>query len=186
MKLRLVGLSIVALFALSIVASAGAHTFTASKTGTLKGTGGKQTFTTSAGKVVCESLTATGTVEKLTSNTQKSSVTYAGCEAFGSAVKISVAEYEFNANEFVGVIGKAIVITNATGKCSVLVSAGGANTTLKTVTYGGNNKLSIKTNVSGINYTPSGGVCGTAKLETNGKYEGEAAVEVVGGTLSWK
>ena len=187
MKLRLIGLSLVAVFAFSVVASASAHEFIASKTGTLKGTGGAQVFKTSAGNVECASLTASGQVTALKAASQNVSVAYEKCEAFGSKVTISTAEYAFNAAETVGVIGKAIVVTDATGKCSVLVSFGGANATLKTVKYKNVGKgITTETNVAAINYTPTGGVCGTAKLNTNGTYTGSATTEVVGGTLKWE
>jgi hypothetical protein len=43
-------------------------------------------------------------------------------------------------------------------------------------------RVAVHPDVSGINYEPSGGPCGTKKLETNGTYEGEAEVEQEGGT----
>jgi hypothetical protein len=186
MKLRLVGLSIAVSVALGIVASVSAHEFVASNTGSLKATGGEQVFTTSAGKVQCESLSGNGTETTTKTLSLSWVVTYGGCQAFGSKVTITATEDLFDANEAVGVLSK-VVITSATGKCSVLVTPGGANATLKTIKYtniaGG--KIELSSSITGINYTPSGGICGTAKLNTNGTYVGKATAELVGGSIGW-
>jgi uncharacterized iron-regulated membrane protein len=188
MKLRLIGLALVAAFAFTAVATAGAHEFKASKTGTLTGAGvGNQTFHVNAGNVVCEKLALSGSVTALASKTQKVTGTYSTCEAFGSKVTITAAEYVFNAEGSVEV-ANTVTITNATGKCSVKVTPAG-NSALKTVKYSNSSgKITTSTAVQKINYEPNGSTntCGTTKLaQTNGTYTGEATTELTGGTIEW-
>jgi hypothetical protein len=187
MKARfLVAVPIAAALAASTAAFASAHEFIATKTGTLKGSGGEYVIGTSAGKVACEEVLVNG--YELTTKTQGLQWTYVlqKCEAFGSKVTISQSELAFNANESVGIVG-SVVITDPAGKCSVLVNSGGANATLKSVKYTNvGNKITTETNVRGIHYTPSGGVCGSAEPQTNGTLAGSTTGELVGGTIKWQ
>jgi hypothetical protein len=183
MRLRM--LIAVATIGLGAVSTASASEFLASGLGSLSGTGGMQQFSTSAGKVVCEKQTTTGAVTALSSKTLDVTTKYSECEGFGSKVVVSPASYEFNSEESVSVIGPPIVITNATGKCSIKIAPGGANSGLESTVYFNTAKhIMVQAEVFGVNYTPSGGICGTSKsLETNGTYSGTSTIELVGGTI---
>jgi hypothetical protein len=188
-RIRFMGLAIVAVFAFSVVgvASAAAHNFEASKTGELKGKAlNTHTFKTNAGTVECKKADATGTVaEPLVKETQVAKVKYSECKAFGVNAEVSEAEYEFNANESVSVIGKTITVK--AGLCTVTVEPVAANAKLKTVTYANlaGGKLEVKSNVEKITYKTNAGCVGGAGTFANGHYEGNEEVELVGGTIKW-
>jgi hypothetical protein len=176
-------LALYAMSTLGVVASAGAHEFISSKTGTLKGSGGKQVFTMGTTKAICETIALAGSVTTTKSETELANVQFNECEVFGGKASVTEAEVELNAEEGVYDVGGPIVITDATGKCSVKVESAGTGT----AKYTTGKSLKVSATAHEIVYEPSGGICGEAKtLKTNGSYEGEASLELVGGTLEWK
>lgn len=178
-----------AMVALSLgaVASASAHEFVASKTGTLKGVNtNHQKFKTSSGTVECLAETSEGKIEATKSETNIEKVKYSECTAFGFVVsKVSEAEFEFNAAGTATVKNKIVLEIEAVEPCTITINKGTANTNLKSVTYknvaGGT--MTVEAAVKGITYTTSGGECGNSG--TNGEYAGSTKVELIGGTIEW-
>jgi hypothetical protein len=171
----------VAVFALSVVAvaSASAAQFTAEETGPIHGDAlSPQVFVTDAGEVICETATTTGTVTALAAPSQEVTVHYEDCLAFGFVgVEISPATYEFTAEGMDNNVHilSAITINIPLAGCHVTVPA----QTVGTVTFENDNGALIeRSNVGGIHYIGSGGLCGSAGVEkTNGTYEGDSTVE---------
>lgn len=191
MKLRIVGLALVALFALTAVSSASAHEFEFSGTVPAAISGKQvntQKFKVTAGLVTCEEATPSGTISAKVAKIQTVKVKYSKCEAFGTKATITEAEYSFSAEGTVSVVGAPIIITSTTGKCSVKVDPT-SNKNLGAVKYT-NKGTGIVTaaKVTGITYVSEGAtLCGTAgKVESNGSYEGEVETTGAGGTVSWK
>ena len=183
-RIKTAAVACVTVLALTAVsaASASAHEFVASKTGTTKDKQlNTQKFKTNGGTVECKEETSEGTVTELKSKTSIEKIKYSGCKAFGFSVTVGEAEDEFNAEGTVTILKKQVV--KAIG-CEVTVEPSAKNTNLKTVSFTNNSgKLKVGVAVKGITYTSTGGLCG--KSGENGEYSGEAEEELVGGTLEW-
>ncbi|MHB8242701.1 MAG: hypothetical protein ACYDHN_12020 [Solirubrobacteraceae bacterium] len=186
------GLALIALFAFGVTAaaSASAHEFVATPVGgTLEDhSTTNQVFKVNAGETVCEKATSTGKITSEKAEKQLVKVTYSGCKAFGQPVKITEAEYEFNANGSVAVKNTITITVEGLGfGCTVKVGPT-KNEKLEKITYknSGTKKLITETNVSGITYTTSGGFCSTGG--SNGTYTGSAESEVNkgAGSAQWK
>lgn len=185
-RTRIVGLCLVAVFALSAVAaaSASAHEFVASKEGTVLDHGlNTHKFKTSVGTVECKKVSSEGKAKSGKQETLTEKVTYSECELtepFKGSATVSVAEYQFNANETVSVLN---TITVKTSLCTITV---GPQSKLSSVKYknltGG--KVEVNAGVKAIEYKTSG-LCGS-KTEKTGEYTGLAEAELSGGTLEWK
>jgi len=181
-KLSVLAVVVFAFSAIGVANASAAPSFTTSKAGAaLTGTAkGSQVFTTNAGTVTCTSAATKGTTAASGSTTQKVFVKYSGCTAFGFAsVNISEAEYIFNAkaeNKNTVTINKAIKIEVPLAGCSQTVPAG---QTVGTVSFSPANVLTTalveESNVSGITYTSSGGLCGASG--SNGTYKGNNEVK---------
>jgi hypothetical protein len=205
-RLKVLGLALVAVFAMSAVASASAHEFVASKTGSLAGKAlNVHKFKTNAGTVECTTATPKGSVAALKTETQEVEVEYSGCTftVFGTkkATVTPNPKYLFSANEWVSVLNPSttpiVIEVEGTG-CNIKVSGSStSNHELKEVKYvtkevereieGKKVKvkdLEVKSKVSGITYTTTNGLCGSGG--TNGTYEGNEEVELVGGSIEWK
>jgi hypothetical protein len=147
---------------------------------------GSTVITTTAGNIKCAELaiSAEPKAEKVTAQVMK--VEFKNCTAFGLAATISTAELEFSAEGYIGVVNKSIVVTVTSTKCTVTIPSGGGNAALNEINYTNTKegKVVESAKISGLNYEPSGGACGTKKLETNGKYEGEAELEQKKGSVS--
>jgi hypothetical protein len=191
LRVRTIGLALVAVFAMSAIAAsaASAHEFIGSPVGGAivgKATT-NQVFKVNAGETVCTEAAASGTVAAEKAEKQVVKVVYSGCKAFGQPVKITEAEYEFNANGSTAVINKTITITvEGLGfGCTVKV-APTSNNKLETITYknSGTTKLITEANVKTITYTTSGGFCSTGG--SNGTYTGNVETGVTGGSVQWK
>lgn len=184
--IKTLGLTFVAAFAFSAVAVAGASAaeFTASETGNLVGTQtSEQEFTTGGGgSVVCKKANTTGEITSTEASSQKVTVKYSECRAFGFvSATISDAEYTLHADGTVDVLN-TITITVPLGFCSVTVKPQNG---LESVSYtnetGG--KIEQHSAVSGIKSSHSGGLCSSGE---NGTYSGSNIVERVGGgSLEW-
>jgi hypothetical protein len=184
-KLKKFGVLFVVVFAFSAVAVANASAapeFTASAAGTLSGTQtSNQVFTTNGGTVTCTKASTTGNVAT-TALEQEVTVNYSGCTAFGFAsVTISPATYNLHANGTVDILN-TITISVPLGGCTVTV---GPQKGKGTVTYtNGTSDITESSNVTGIVYTTTGGICGSGG--SNGVYKGSNTVtRVGGGFLKW-
>ncbi len=189
---KALGLALVAVFAMSVGASAAsAAEFHAEKAPvTLTGTqhAGEDVFTTDAGTVSCENASYTGSQATVTSLTAGAIATYSGCHAaFGLNTTIDVNEckYVFNANtkkvDISCPAGKVIAVT-APG-CEITV---GSQTGVGSVNYtnigsGTTREITIDVALTGIKYEEHNkGFFPTCKNNTvatsNGTYNGAALV----------
>jgi hypothetical protein len=196
-RIKLVGSAILALLVLCAVAtaSASAHEFEASKLGTATDKGTTvQVFKDEpkAAAVECKKTESTEKITALKAKTQKASVKYTECTAFGFAAKISEAKYEFNAEGSVKVENTITVEVPLAG-CKVVVGPTG-NSALKTITYTnkepgtGHGKVEVKGKVSKINSEVKGGkgLCGKEGKLKEGTYTGNALVTLAGGEVKFK
>lgn len=192
--LKIIGVAVLAACALSVavVAQASASTFSASAVGALildNLIGANHRFSTDGGVVECSKVKSHGITTALSSLTQVETVIYTGCNAFGSTVTVSPAEYRFSADNTTSVLN-TIVVTSSVGKCTVTVSPFN-NQNLSKILYvtdpSNSNALNIKAEVSGISYLASagGGICGPPGELTNGTYSGEVLAFLDGGSLGW-
>jgi hypothetical protein len=193
MKLRIIGLLLVASFTLTAAATATAATqFVASKTGLvdLEGIGKQELTLPNNKKVACETLKGSTTIESTVLPTITLLVGYSNCEAFGDAATVTTGEITFFADGSVSVLSPdEFVITVGVAKCSVRIIQNGGNALLGTVKYINNgNKIEGTAEVGGIeteaNSAAASSSCGTAKLLTKGaSYKGKASSSLVGGTV---
>jgi hypothetical protein len=185
MKFRLAGLVVIMLLVLGLTVSAEAHEFVASGSGTLKATKGKEVFTLGSNKVTCTEMAVKGRDASTKEQEQLTGVRPEKCEAFGAKVTVSETEFDFEAEDGAAEVGADVVITDATGKCSVKIESGGSEGSLK---YADTNKdVKTTTTATEVEWDSSGGVCGEAeKGFTNGSIEAEATVELEKGTIEWK
>lgn len=205
-RMRIIGLALVAVFAMSAVAAASASAFTEF---VAKPEGGKfpvtltdenpagnnHVFTTNGKEVVCKKEKSTGTIEKEKSATNVEEVTYTECHVkaiFEFAAEVSKAKYEFNAKGSVSVLNTITIKVPVAG-CEVKVSNENAkkekvNQNLKTVTYKNSEPvktLEVKAAVEKITWTGTGGECGKEGAE--GKYTGNSVAKLPGtGTIEVK
>jgi hypothetical protein len=189
-RFRIIGLALVAVFAMSAIASASASAFT-EFVGTPVGgaitdanpAGNVHKFKTAVGTVECKQETSSGTVTAEKSATNKEKVKYSECkvtEPFAAAATVSEAEYLFNAN---GSVKVENTITVKTSLCTITVKPQ-SDTGITYANLAGG-QLEVKTAVKNIVYSTSG-LCGTKTNETGGEYSGIAVAKVAGGSLQVK
>jgi hypothetical protein len=197
--LKALGLSLVAVLALTSVAASAAQAaeahFTA-QTGTTKITGlsaeFNQKFTTTAGSVECtghfEAVNPPETSKELTVKAK-----YTPCRAFfGSTpiIEMNSCDYVFTAGTYgptagtstgtahitCGVAGDSIVV-NAPG-CVIKIGAQTGLTSIhyQTVTVNGISHVTVTPNVTNIKYSHSGFLCGTGS-GTTGTYSGPVTIK---------
>jgi hypothetical protein len=191
-KLKVLGVAMVAVFAVTAVAaSAQAKTFHSEiNTTFLLGSQTEQNvFTTAAGTVKCSTATFTGEITGTSVETATVTPAYGTCKAFGQAATVtsSGCQYVLNAN---GTIVKiqgcnnggyaGFVIDVPTGECTVKVPNQEPGT--KTVDYtnegaGTSRDILVRSTVAKIKYevVGPGTICGTA-----GTYEGEKGASYTG------
>lgn len=166
--------------------SALGQVFIASKTGTLKGKAlNTQKFLFKSAEVTCSGATVKGLIEEseLEATYSKDKVAFTGCKFGETAVTISEAAYEFDAEDLLAT-DSSFTLTDSTLGCSIKVLE--AEIPISTVKYvNGSSGLEIESAVKELSYEPSGGLCGSAKLETGAHYEGHLSLELEGGTLTW-
>lgn len=166
------------------VASASAAQFTASATGELVGRAlNTQEFTTNGGVIKCTKAHTTGKINATASLEQHVTVEYSECTGpLGVKAEVSPATYLFTSNGTVHIKNTITVKMPGLG-CSVTVG----EQTVEEVTFDNvknakgehTGKMIETSNVSGITYTSSGGLCGASGI--NGTYKGDSEVERVGG-----
>jgi hypothetical protein len=180
-------LVLVAVFALSAVAvssASAAAKFLANPAGALSGkTLGKQTFNTAAGNVVCNNLKTLNTSAVASAETQKATIDYENCTAFGLGAVVTPVSYVFHANGTVDLIGH---VTITAPSCVVLVFPKNG---LSTISYRNlQGAVSIAGNVTGILSEGTGVACKYTE-EGKGTYVGTADVWLTSGgsgTLTWE
>jgi hypothetical protein len=190
MKLRLIGVMLIAAISLTAATTASAFTaFQNTKTGEITLNGGKQELKLGNGKTIaCNSVKGTGQATALEQSSLVLLITYEGCEAFGSKVTVTTGEVLHDANGSITLPDtEKFIITSAVGKCSVLIESS-SQTTVKlfgTIKYTNlsNGKIEQNAEVSGLSAEINGGtLCGTAGTLTTGSYIGNAITGIVGGT----
>lgn len=191
---RIIGIALVAAFALSAAAaaSASAHTFNSTVTGKLKVvSNSQQVFSTNTipkTEVICQKVTAeTGEAKAGEQAEIKSKVNYTECTLAVGGVSLGAAtvektNYNFHAEgEAVDSLEEAVI--KAVG-CTVKVPAQNG---LKKVTYvNEGNDVNVHANVTNINWTQKGASCETPTAGNEASYTGTALIEVIGGAISWK
>ena len=195
--IKILGAAIVAVFAFSAMAAAGAsaHNFTANKESglILAEADGLQVFTVPTGTVDCKKLSGHGSFATATVLTQLVSVSYTECFAQikGQSVTVKVkepitAKYVFNAdNEEVSLEAPVTIVAEAAGiKCTVTV----APQSLKLVVYdnrvGGS--ILLLAHVLNILSSAAGAACVPAYAhDTTGSYFGNSITKVDGGEVKW-
>jgi len=147
---------------------------------------GSQVIDTTAGAVECEELKLSGEAKATEEKTQILTAKYSNCKGFGSKVTVSEAELEFGAEGTLGIVNKNITVTDSEGGCSVTIPSGGSDKSLEKVAYTNTAEGKIIANgqLNSLDYEPSGGACGTKKLETNGTYKGEVEIEQEGKSIA--
>lgn len=163
---------------------AAAHEFLASSTGKLTvKVLTTSVFTTAAGRIECTAASlGEGEVKTLKSLFLLSTVQFTGCKAFGLAAKISSIKVRSTAEGSVSLLRTATV--TATG-CTVTI-ASAKNQNLHTVKYSNVSKgIEKVATVSGITSVGTGATCEYAE-ESKGTFQGDALVNLIGGTLDWK
>lgn len=183
----LLGLVVVLALAGVSAASASAHEFYASASGTTKDKGTTQKFTAGGSTVECKGETSEGTVTAGSSKTTVEKVKYNECTALlGISATVSEGEDEFSAEGWVTVL-KAQTVKAAS--CEIVTPA---QKERKAVTYENNKgKLKVKVALTELEYesTKSGLGCpkkGKFKGKEGASYSGEAETELPGGELEWK
>jgi hypothetical protein len=161
--------------------AASGHEFISSKTGKTKSKYmNAQVFKTSAGAMECEEVTGSGEIKEGKSTTHKEVFTYKDCYAFGGAVRISPADFEFNANGSV-VLENTVTIEPTNGECKIKLEP----QTVEVINYENKSgKVEADSVASNIHSKGTGGNCGSTNTE--GTYDGKVLGEVEGGTIEWK
>jgi hypothetical protein len=181
----MIGLTIIAVFAMSAfaAASASASLFLSTQTTTLldKSTS-SHTFTTGGGaSVVCSGETSTG---KATAGGQLevlSLVKYTGCKVSIFEATVSEADYDFSADGLVNLLN-TVTINVPAGGCHVTVGPQDLNNAAKYDNLAGG-QVDVLANATGISSTGSGGSCGGAS--NTGTYSGNSLVTPHAGAFSW-
>jgi hypothetical protein len=191
--LKIFGLAIVAMFALSAaaVSSASATEFHASVApGTLlsKLVGGPHKFKTSAGTVECTSANGEGAITANLALIQLVLVHYAGCKVtapISANADVTLADYLFSADGTVQLDNTVTILPLSPDVCTITVGP----QTLSGITYaniaGPPMEIEVKANVSSIHYTiiGGGGFCGTEGAHTDGTYTGNELAKEDGGQI---
>jgi hypothetical protein len=200
--LGLLVLAILALVAAFSTVSASASEFTMSKGGlkfnetTLK----KHTLYVTGSAAACTNVTFEGQTSGTTSTSEAVIPTFSNCTAFGFAANVTVTtcKLTFGAN---GTVTLANTHTEPADPCSIHITVDNVFAHCKVtlteqsiasaVSYsnGPNNDIILKANSAANvsdHVTESTGLCPlTAGTHTNAHWEGESALEAVGGTITF-
>lgn len=184
LRVRILGLALVAAFALSVVAasSASAHFFNSTNTTLVLDKGGEQKFTTGGGaEVICSEELSVGEVTAGQQLLTLAIVEYHKCKVGIFSATVSLAHYDFSADELVNLLN-TITINVPAGGCHVTVGP----QDLKGITYANlaGGKLEIKAKAGGIVSEGSGGACGGKS--TTGTYTGNSVVTAEVGEIKWE
>jgi hypothetical protein len=185
LRIRLMGMTLVAVLAFSGVASA--HLFSSTVTGSVtRVTNGNQTFNTGGNQsVVCttdkvsNSTATSGNVLSLTAD-----ISYSGCTVTVLGIKfeatVTTAKYLISADLLANLTNTVVIKVPVAG-CDITIKP---QNTLKAMKYKNTGKnVVVEPNVTSIKSEGSGGECGGAS--STGTYTGNTEVSVAGGTISW-
>jgi hypothetical protein len=181
---RIIGMTLVAMLAMSGVASA--HFFNAEKAGSVTRVTNKTQIFTAGGSIPVECTTDKVTNSNASIGNQltlKADVSYSGCTvtAFKFAATVTTAKYLFSADETAN-LENTIVISVPVAGCDITVKA---QNNLGVIKYKTNKKdIIVEPNVKSIKSEGSGGECGTG-ASSNGTYTGTTEVESSGQTIKW-
>jgi hypothetical protein len=171
------------------VAQASAHEFTASVAGTLETKqSSHQVFNTSSWGIECATATGTAKVVKGSQKTIKETVQYGECEFLSFPMKVSPAEWEFNAEGKEGKVTllKSFKMESFVGQCSFTFEPAPGNKEREEALYknlaGG--KLATEYGTGNVNSKNSGEPCGTGT--TVATVFGHLESSLPSGTLTWK
>lgn len=174
-SLKKLGISavIVLAFNASAAATSSAAEFTYAGSSNLSGHAlNTQEFTFSGGTVKCKTASSSGIFAQFASEEMHLTVEYRECQAFFGAftlaAEVSWATYGFTANGSVDIQSQIGFNIPALG-CKLTISS---PQTVGTVVY--DSGLVETNNLSGINYTSSGGFCGSSG--TTGTFKGNDEV----------
>jgi hypothetical protein len=189
-NLKALGLALMAIFALTAVASSAAqaiefHSEIENTTVTASTEAGSNSVFDAAGaSISCASATFTGSQAAKTSPTLTVTPAYSNCTFLGVVgvpVNMNGCQYTFNANGEVAITGASCTaITFEAATCKVEVGKTN-NQNLKEVTYtnlnsGTTREVTVTPHVIGITYTSSGLGCPKAGTFSDGNYTSGNAV----------
>lgn len=198
-RLRVLGVSCVAVFAMSAVAASAAsasffnaETYPVTIGGSQVGT---NVFKTSAGSVECAKATFSGK-QSAKSETVEITPTYSECKAFGfvsATVTFGTCKYNFHAGTGTGSssVGTVDIVPTGCGPivikasiCEVTIPAqtGKSSVTYTTVGAGKTREIEISAAVKKIKYTAGAGCPGGAGTKEDGEYTGKAKVKGTNGS----
>jgi hypothetical protein len=189
-RIRSMVLALVAVFALSVAASAAsAHEFNAKPTGGIfpaatAGTGGTQTFKSGFGTITCTAALATGRALKGSELATEQTVIYEGCtDNLGGAVDPIKALYEISADEKVSILAPIVInLLGAFAKCTITVEKQNNLGGIKFKNNAAKTELTVESKTPGIVQLGSGGFCTNGTGEYTGNVTGHL---VAGGELFW-
>jgi hypothetical protein len=206
-NLKVLGLAVVAVLALSaVMASAAmavpsftASTYPAQITGS--NTKGSEVFKTEGGNVECNSHFLSH-AQNAASSTLTVTPKYTSCDAFGfleATVNTESCSYVFHATEQVSgphvvykhhvdvecPVGQSIKVIAGTCRAEITTQTGLTSVKTTNITEGGVGKVTVQPEVKGITYhvTQDGFLCpfGGTGLKHDGEYTGDVVVARVGG-----
>ncbi len=184
-RIMIFGMSLLSALAIAgasaVSVSASGHEFVASKLGTTKSKStNAQVFKTSAGTIECAEVTGTGTITSLKSEKHKEVLTYVNCTGFGGGIKISNADFEYNANGPAKLENK-VTVTPEGLSCHVVIEP----QTVESLSYEDDSgKLKSESTIMNVHSKGTGSSCGGENTE--GEFTGTIVAELEGGTLEWK
>jgi len=194
---KVLGLALVAVFALGATLASGASAFSfhfnsKSPDGhtIVKGTQiGIHKITTTAGEITCEEASVTGTMTETTATDITLTPTYSKCHInfFGSKVSATInmngCQYTLTSHQTVG--GATLAANKHLVNCTKAMEVVAAGCTIKINTgqtiggltiANGAGDIVVTTNSTGIAYSHSGFTCGTGS-GTTGTYKGETTLK---------
>ena len=165
----------------AVSVSAVGHEFVASATGKTKGEGVTiQRLKTGAGLIECATVAGSGEITGTKSETHKEVLTFSNCTGFSNKVKVTPADFQFNANG-PAKLENTVEIKPENLSCEVFVEP----QTVESLSYEGisGGKLKSVASITKIKAKGTGGTCGG---NTEATYTGTIDAELEGGTLEWK
>jgi hypothetical protein len=187
-RIRILGLVLVAMFALSglAVSSASASLFLVHPTGKILGEAvNPQVFKAGEATVSCSKADVSGTATALRSLTVLVAVLYGTCKLGTLGANVTpAAQFILNA-DLLAAVENTVTIEVPEAKCSISIGPAG-NQALNSVHYGNEGSdLKVNALVKGITFTTTGGLCGAAG--ENATYNGEFKVmsALAGGVVRW-
>jgi hypothetical protein len=187
-KIKGLGLVLVAVLAVGAVsvAAASAAEFH-SEVETTFGVGQQVTagvYTTAAGTIKCKEISGTGVMTGKAANSITIAPSISGCTAFGQAAVWSMNGCEYVATSsgtehIVCPAGKEVLITVASGNCSIGTPSQSGTATYTNQGSGSTRDVLVTSTASGLTYVVygPGTICGTLGKHTDGSVTGTITVK---------